>query len=162
MNNCIINIKLGKKDLYAIWLSGEQEELVTKNFRVLLFSSEAEAAVYAKESSLSLESTLSMQSYDLDALEAMCECKDMTMPDFELLRFWELFCDCAYSTNASFASDGRSFILNDIYDKLCMQIYADLDDSRFDLDESEYELLSSVLLEGIRMFNANSLRVSTL
>ena len=154
MNCYIIKIICGGEK-YALWLSSEQEELVTKNSRILLFSSRESAQKYVEDNTLPLSAESFEKIYDIDALEAMCREGELLIPDHEILRFWEFFCDVAYTLSGSFAGNGRSFILNDIYDKLCMQIYAGNDDDTFELDSSEYELITGVLSEGARLFREN-------
>ena len=156
MNCYVIKVICGGEK-YAIWISGEQEELVAKNNRILLFSTCGEAEEYAKRADLPLTAQGGVKAYDIDALEAMCKEGELLIPDHEILRFWEFFCDVAYTLSGSFAGNGRSFILNEIYDKLCMQIYAANDDDVFELDRSEYELLAGVLSEGARLFRENTL-----
>lgn len=157
METCIAKIKYKDTVSYAVWTSDEIEQFLTVGTRVALFASEEEAASLARSRSLEISKSAD-GSYDLDSLERWCRSQSEELSDYTLLKFWEFFCDIAYSVSESFASSGRSFILNDIYDKLCMTVYADSDDERFDLEDSEYELLRGVFSEGIRMFSMNAAR----
>ena len=154
MEYCVVKIIYGGEK-YAVWCFGEREELLTQNGRIALFSTAEGAVNYAKEQGLTLESAV-RHTYDIDLLEKSCEQGELLMPEHQILKFWELFRDVSLSVGVPFASSGRSFILNDIYDKLCMTVYADLESDALLLDDEEYELIAGVFLEGVRMLRQNS------
>ena len=154
MEYCVVKIIFGGEK-YAVWCFGEREELLTQGGRVALFSDTDSALSFGAKRGLSVDGRV-RHTYDMDALERMCAEGELLMPDHQILKFWELFRDISLSVSAPFASSGRSFILNDIYDKLCMTVYADLDSESLLLDDNEYELIAGVLSEGVRMFRQNS------
>ena len=143
--------------LYAIWYSDQREGLICRDGRLTAFASPEALRRYALVSGLDDLSPDLHKSYDLDALEAFCADEDRYAGANEL-DCWSLFADLAAGIGKSFAGDGNSFQLNDIYEKLCMAglDFPDSEDGedsdRFVLTPEEESLTKAVLKTGIELY----------
>ncbi len=150
-----ISITPKGETLYAIWYSKDAEGLVCKDGRLLTFRDLPALFAYAKTHTPDISPDLH-KSYDLDALAEFCADEDR-YASADALDHWGLFADLAAGIGKSFAGDGNSFQLNDIYEKLCMagiDFGGDPDetDTRFDLTPEEESLTKAVLKTGIELY----------
>lgn len=153
-----ISIKYKDELVYAIWYTEKSEGLVCKSGKIACFNSLDTLTRYANSEGFAVTSKLHKE-YDLDALEDYISDDDRYADD-STLDYWSLFADISASIGKSFAGGGNSFILNDIYEKLCMAgidfdgVADDNDDTddRFDLTPEEESLTKAVLKTGIELY----------
>ncbi|MGM9681769.1 MAG: hypothetical protein ACI3XR_09725 [Eubacteriales bacterium] len=161
-----ISVKYKGETAYAVWFTGQSEGLVCEGGKLLTFSDLTSLVTYAKDSGFSLSATLH-KTYDLDALADFISDEDR-YADSAALDCWSLFADLSASLGKPFAGGGNSFILNDIYEKLCMagidfEGIADEDDEtddRFDLTPEEESMTKAVLKTGIELYDRYRSEVS--
>lgn len=154
-----ISVKYKDEVSYAIWFTGQSEGLVCKDDRLLTFPDFKTLDTYAKGSGISLSASLH-KAYDLDALADFISDEDR-YADAKALDYWSLFADLSASLGKPFAGGGNSFILNDVYEKLCLaginfDGIADEDDEtddRFDLTPEEESMTKAVLKTGIELYD---------
>ncbi len=156
-----ISITYRGETLYAIWYSHEREGLICRAGRLLTFASLPVLRRYAADHPEFADLAPELhRAYDLDALQAFCADENRFAGANEL-ELWSLFADLAAGIGKSFAGDGNSFLLNDIYEKLCMAgidfPYGDdgedgEDSDRFVLTSEEEALTKAVLQTGIELY----------
>lgn len=154
-----ISVKYKGETSYSIWFTGQSEGLVCKADRLVTFPDLTSLAAYAKDGGFSLSATLH-KAYDLDALADFISDEDR-YADAAALDCWSLFADLSASLGKPFAGGGNSFILNDIYEKLCLAGIdfdgiadeEDETDDRFDLTPEEESMTKAVLKTGIELYD---------
>lgn len=162
--------------LYAIWFTGAAEGLICLSGRLVTFGEIEALFRYAQEQNLNIAPVVS-RTVDLDALAEFIA-DDCRYADRSTLDYWSFFSDLSAGIGRNFAGDGSSFLLNDIYDKLCYGSLGevgpldgfdfsalsddgdaeDLDD-RFLLTDEEESLTKAVLKTGLELFDRYCLRM---
>lgn len=150
MSNKIISVTRGGAKKYAV-MSGEL--LLVRGTRAMLFDSMESACAAGNINNMVIAEE---DEYDLDLLESSMEDGDAFADDVFLLKYWDFFSRLALSVGSTFAGGGRSFVINDIYEKLYTTVYGGSADERFFIDDTEEELIRGVLGEGIRIFEKNT------
>lgn len=148
-----ISITRSKKNTYAVMLGGR---FFTKGGRVVLFESAKEAASRSGAKINGTQDIGREDIYDLDLLEKRISDGDAFADNEFLLKYWDFFDLFAHSVGSTFAGGGRSFVINDIYEKLYTTVYGGSDDERFFIDDEEERIIEGVIGEGIRIFEKNT------
>ena len=154
----INKIKRKQKDYFTVWYSADGEGFLTENGKLSVFGSKKDAADCIRTLS-GFSDPVREKYYNLDELERNLSKNDYIPSLDNAAEYWSVFADLARSVGKSFAGDGKSFILNDIYDKLIMaetdteDFYDNADEDSFDLTDEEEELTSAVLKSGIELFD---------
>ncbi|MBO4356230.1 MAG: hypothetical protein J5850_05200 [Clostridia bacterium] len=152
-----------RKEYFSLWYSEESEGFFTDGRKVLLFGTEEEASDYAGKE-LKIKLNCNSKRYDLDNLEEALSDHRFIPGNDNAAEYWAFFADYAASEGRSFGGDGKSFILNDIYDKLFMQNVEaegifdepdEPDESGFDLTDEEEDLTAAVLKSGIEIIDSS-------
>jgi len=104
---------------YCIWVSNEKDRLLcNSNNKILCFPNENSVFNYLSQNNLKLFDNEINQTYDFQKLEQWINSESLSVNCIEILNFWNLFTDVAYTISIKFQGDKRNKITSLIYDKL--------------------------------------------
>jgi hypothetical protein len=104
---------------YCIWFSNEKDGLLCdSNNKILCFSNERSVFDYLSQNNLNLFNNEISYTYDFQELEKWINSGSIIVNCVEILNFWNIFTDVAYTIGFKFKGDKRNKNISLIYDKL--------------------------------------------
>lgn len=138
-----VKVKIDGRKFFLLWYALQNEDRVFSiNDELIVFSFLEELIDFSKNKELSINLEDEVSLYDLDR-----PFEDSSAE--ELLNFWNIFTDIAFSTNISFRGDMHGKLRNRAYDKLCNEVIWKEENSCF--SEDEFELINELWREGKEM-----------
>jgi len=144
---------------YCLWFSDDKDGLLCDgNYRVLCFPNKSAVQKYLSESNLYLQNDETAQ-YDFDKLEQWTNNKSLIVDCVEILNFWNMFTDFAYTTYQKFIGDKRDRTTRLIYDKLFYgtNLLTPEDEEHYfpDWDLEQINMIKSVMKNGLDIVCSN-------
>ncbi|MCL2817166.1 MAG: hypothetical protein FWD39_02110 [Clostridiales bacterium] len=157
---------------FCIWYSDDKDGLFcNEDKKILCFSDKASALHYLSVKNLCLyeyDPDEEIVLYDFDKLKTWINSDDSTVNCREMLNFWNIFTDIAYSTGKKFKGDKRENLISLIYDKLFWgnNLPAVKPEDEEDFipiwDKKQIKTMKSVMKNGLNIFSKNIICVSAL
>ena len=151
-----------KVEKLCIWYSNDKDGLcVDEDKKIISFPDIDAAILYVSKKDLSLSNEDDIYTYDFDNLRQWINGNDSTVDCNEILNFWNIFTDVAYSIGITFKGDTKNKAIRTIYDKLFYgcNLPAFKPDGEEDFipiwNEKQINILKSVLENGLNMFVEN-------
>ncbi|WP_321386349.1 hypothetical protein [uncultured Enterococcus sp.] len=154
----ILEIKYNQKKYYSIWISDDQDSLITENEKITLFSDMLSLKKYCERKRLSLEEGIS--EYDIDKLVDWINEKISTVDVSFILDFWNIFMDVSNSVKELFVGNEEKY--SDLYRKL---FYGNnlptINTSENDYipvwNEHEVDQIKNIMKDGLKLFRENTI-----
>ncbi|MCL2054190.1 MAG: hypothetical protein FWG90_07115 [Oscillospiraceae bacterium] len=147
---------------YSIWYSDYSDDkdglFCNEDKKILCFGAKNSALQFLAEKNLQLyqNDEYEIMLYDFDWLNAWIKSDDVNVICNDILNFWNIFTDIAYSTGVNFKGDNKNASINIIYDKLFYgnNILKPSDEEDYIpiWDKKQIKLIKSIMKNGIEMF----------
>lgn len=143
---------------YSIWISDDQDSLMTENEKIILFSDMLSLKKYCERKRLSLEEGIA--EYDIDKLAGWVDEESSTIDVSFILDFWNVFMDVSNSVKELFVGNEEEY--SDLYRKL---FYGNnlptINTSENDYipvwNEHEVDQIKFIMKSGIKLFRENTI-----
>lgn len=114
--NYLISFIYNKSILYCIWVSEDEDYVITKEDKILFFNTIDELSFYERQNNIVSEKSEEIQ-YNLDKMILWCDDeKNIDCGCDEILNFWNICSDIAKSIKKHFI--GNESIYDDLYEKI--------------------------------------------
>ncbi len=147
---------------FCIWYQNDKDGFCKDDHnKILSFANKEFALIYLSKRDLCLYEGGNISSYDFDKLNHWINSTDSNVDCNELLEFWNMFSDSAYTTIKKFVGDNKNKTTNLIYDKLFFgcNLPAIKPDGEEDYvpiwNEKQITILKSIMKGGVNIFLKN-------
>ena len=154
----LIRCLLNGTENFCIWYSDDKDGLFCdERKRILCFISEDAALLYLSQRNLCLCEDEDFAVYDFDRLKAWVDSEDSVVNCVDVLGFWNIFNDIAYTAAVKFKGDKRTKLIDLIYKKLFFgsnyHFFKPEDEEDYipDWSKKEIKTIKSIMEDGLNI-----------
>ena len=150
----VVKVVYKDKETFLIWYLDDEDGFLSLEQKLLMFKSDDEARVFAKEKSVELDAEI--VEFDISHIFEQIDRVELSENCNELINTWNLFSDIAKSLGEEFSGDIDEGLTNDIYHMLfsgCNLKVMKHEEYHPVFDDEDKEKCLSIFKDGLAMLD---------